>query len=330
MSSLSRRDVLTWLPAAAIAGLSGSCSRKPKPYDAARFAHHPTSDVAILPAANYEQDLSDVVHRGLSLLRMDVRGKRVLLKPNLVEYEPGRSINTHPALVAGAAQAFLQAGAASVVVGEGPGHRRDIEYLLVATGLYDALRDIRVPFVDLNHDDVRVVPLASRFTALSELALPVALLQADLVVSMPKLKTHHWAGMTCSLKNLFGAVPGAVYGWPKNLLHFRGIDNSILDLAATVRPGFAIVDGIVGMEGDGPIMGTARPVGCLIMGSDLVAVDGTSARVMGLRPERVDYLRTAAEFLGNLPTGTVLQRGESVARFSTTFQLLPQFAHLRA
>ena len=64
--------------------------------------------------------------------------------------------------------------------------------------------------------------------------LPAELQQADLVVSMPKLKTHHWAGMTGSMKNLFGVVPGAVYGWPKNILHFRGIENSILDLAATI------------------------------------------------------------------------------------------------
>ena len=71
--------------------------------------------------------------------------------------------------------------------------------------------------------------------------LPAELLQADFIVSMPKLKTHHWAVMTGSMKNLFGGVPGAVYGWPKNLLHFRGIDNSIVDLAATVRPHLAVV-----------------------------------------------------------------------------------------
>ncbi len=139
---------------------------------------------------------------------MDVRGKRVLLKPNMVEYAAERVINTHPALVAGAAQAMLRAGAASVVVAEGPGHRRDIEYLVTATGLYDYLRDVGARFVDLNHDDVRTVTLGSRFTELAELQLPVELLQADLVVSMPKLKTHHWAGMTGSMKNLFGVVPG--------------------------------------------------------------------------------------------------------------------------
>ena len=56
-----------------------------------------------------------------------------------------------------------------------------------------------------------------------ELALPATILDSDFVISMPKLKTHHWAGMTCSMKNLFGTVPGAVYGWPKNILHAHGI-----------------------------------------------------------------------------------------------------------
>ncbi len=328
-SGLTRRDLLKALPVAALAG-AAACRRTPPPYDPARFAHPATSEVALLPAASYESDLVDVVARGLQLLRVDVRGKRVLLKPNLVEYEVGRVINTHPALVAGAAEALRRAGATSVVVAEGPGHRRDIEYLVTGTGLADYLRDVGARFVDLNHDDVRQTPLGSRFTGLDSLRLPVEVLAADLVVSMPKLKTHHWAGMTCSLKNLFGVVPGAVYGWPKNLLHYRGIENSIVDLAATVRPGLAIVDGIVGMEGDGPIMGTPKPVGCVVMGTDPVAVDATCARVMGLRPEEVRYLAMAAEFLGNLPESAVIQRGERPARFRQKFAVLPQFEGLRS
>jgi uncharacterized protein (DUF362 family) len=326
---LSRRDLLKALPVAALAG-AAACRRGARPYDPTRFAHASTSAVALLPAARYDLDLSDVVGRGLALLKMDVRGKRVLLKPNMVEYAAEHVINTHPALVAGAAQAMLRAGATSVVVAEGPGHRRDIEYLVTVTGLYDYLRDVGVRFVDLNHDDVRTVTLGSRFNDLAELKLPVELQQADLVVSMPKLKTHHWTGMTGSMKNLFGTVPGAVYGWPKNILHWRGIDNSIVDLVSTIRPGLAIVDGIVGMEGDGPIMGTARPVGCVMMGQDPVAVDATSARVMGLRPERINVLRMAGEFLGNVAIGSIEQRGERLERFRTPFQVLPQFANLRA
>ena len=207
---------------------------------------------------------------------MDVRGKRVLLKPNMVEYAAERVINTHPrARGRRRAGAAARRGAPASSSAEGPGHRRDIEYLRHGHRPLRLPARRRVRFVDLNHDDVRPVALGSRFTGSDELALPVELLQADLVVSMPKLKTHHWAGMTGSMKNLFGVVPGAVYGWPKNVLHWRGIDNSILDLVATIRPGLAIVDGIVGMEGDGPIMGTARPVGCVVMGQDLVAVDAT-------------------------------------------------------
>ena len=325
---ITRRTLLKALPLAAVsAGIA--CRRGPRPYDPAKFSIPSTSDVALLPADRYDLDLSDVVGRGLQLLKVDVRGKRVLLKPNLVEYESDRVINTHPALVAGTAQALLRAGASSVVVAEGPGHRRDSEYLVTSTGFYDHLRAVGVRFVDLNHDDVREVPLASRFTELGSLKLPVELLQADLVVSMPKLKTHHWAGITCSLKNLFGTVPGAVYGWPKNILHWRGIENSILDLAATIRPGLAIVDGIVGMEGDGPIMGTPKQVGCVVMGSDPVAVDATCARLMGLRPEKIRYLGVAGEFLGNLRSSAVIQRGEPLSRFVRSFTVLPMFDELR-
>ena len=226
---------------------------------------------------------------------------------------------------------MLRAGAASVVVAEGPGHRRDIEYLVTATGLYDYLRDVGVRFVDLNHDDVRTVTLGSRFTELTELQLPVELLQADLVVSMPKLKTHHWAGMTGSMKNLFGVVPGAVYGWPKNILHWRGIDNSIVDLVATIRPGLAIVDGIIGMEGDGPIMGTAAPGGLRGDGA------GPGGRGRHLRPG--DGAAARADDLPPDGGGVPRQRrgrdasssGESGwSGFGRRLPLLPQFDDLKA
>lgn len=317
---LTRRDLLIAGPLAILAG--AIAWRAPK-YDSARFQHPATSDVALLAADGYDADLVDVVSQGLKLLKVDVRGKRVLLKPNLVEFYPDRVVNTDPSVVAAAVEAFMRHGARSVLVGEGPGHRRDTEYLLTATGLFDRLSELRTGFIDLNQDDVRRVRLGSRFMGLRELMLPGSVLDADLVVSMPKLKTHHWAGMTCSLKNLFGVVPGAVYGWPKNLLHFRGIENSIVDIASTIRPGLAIVDGIVGMEGDGPIMGRPRKVGALVMGTDLVAVDATCARMIGLRPERMPYLATAGTFLGNVQEDRVLHRGESLSRFATTFEVRP-------
>jgi hypothetical protein len=85
-------------------------------------------------------------------------------------------------------------------------------------------------------------------------------LEADFLVSMPKIKTHHWSGVTLTMKNMFGIVPGARYGWPKNILHWKGIQESILDLCAIVSVHFVIADGIVAMEGNGPLNGTPRPL----------------------------------------------------------------------
>jgi uncharacterized protein (DUF362 family) len=321
---LSRRAFLAALPLAA-----GAAACRRRPYRRDDFVVPDRSSMALLPASDYSVDLGDLIYRGLELLRPSVAGKRVFLKPNMVEYESGTAINTHPVMVAGAAAAFLKAGAREVVVGEGPGHRRDVEYLLAGTGLDDVLTDHRLKFIDLNNDDVERVSLRSRFTGLDELWLPVELLRSDFIVSMPKLKTHHWVGMTASLKNFFGVVPGAVYGWPKNLLHFRGIEQSILDIAATVRPSFTIVDAIVAMEGDGPIMGRPRPMGFVAMGTDLLAVDATCARIIGLNPAKMPYLSVGSEYLGNIAERRIDQRGEDPARYRTQFDVVEAFKKLR-
>lgn len=320
---LSRRAFLAGLP---LTAMVAACQR---PYRKEDFVLPAGSRVALLPASGYGVDFADIIGRGLALFDLRVQGRRVFLKPNLVEYEAGSVINTNPLVVAGAVQAFLRAGASEVVVGEGPGHRRDIEYLLTATGLSDVLADLRVRFVDLNHDDVARVPLRSHFMGLAELSLPVELLTSDVIVSMPKLKTHHWAGLTASMKNFFGVVPGAVYGWPKNLLHIKGIPNAVVDLNATIRPHFTIVDGVTAMEGDGPIMGRPRSLGMLAMGTDLVAVDATCARVIGLDPRKIPYLRAASAFLGNVDLERIVPVGEPLSRYATRFDVVEHFKNMR-
>lgn len=322
---VSRREFLA--AGLALPALAAACTR---PYDPRSFTLPERSAVGLFPASSYATDFADIIFRGLRELRVNMAGRRVFLKPNLIEYEPGTAINTHPLVVAGAAIACKRAGAADVVVGEGPGHRRDIEYLLSATGLHDHLREHRIRFVDLNHDDVEIVRLRSWFTGMREIALPVELLRSDFVISMPKLKTHHWAGMTCSMKNLFGTVPGAVYGWPKTLLHVKGIPESILDLTGTVKPQLAIVDAVTAMEGDGPIMGRPRTLGFIAMGRDVVAVDATCARVIGLDPRKISYLKSASRFMGVLDARRIDQRGESPTRYATHFDIIPALARLRA
>ena len=284
------------------------------------------AEVFVGKAATYSIDLVPIITAGLrelGVLPAEVVGKRILLKPNLVEPRRGAEhINTHPAVVHAAAEAFLRLGAAAVEVGEGSGHCRDPLRVLEESGLAEVLHEDRLRFTDLNLDDWEEVPNAGSATKLAQLALPDAIRRADWVVSVAKMKTHHWAGVTLSMKNLFGVLPGAIYGWPKNVLHVAGIHQSIVDICATVKPRFAIVDGIVGMEGDGPIMGEAKAAGVLVMGRDLPAVDATAARIMEIDPEKVAYLAYSGGRLGVTDARSIEQRGERIADVATPFQLL--------
>jgi len=331
---VDRRTFVKAAAAASIGPVLGRCTQStelpPEPWSPGAYRKPATSPVAVLAAEAYDDRLVDVVRRGVTEMGLDVAGLRVVIKPNFVEFDPGSVINTNPVLIACALEAFRSLGARDVVVAEGPGHRRDTEYIITASGLYDALRDTGASYVDLNGDAVRAVATASRYTNLERLYMAETVAGADLLVSMPKLKTHHWAGVTLSMKNLFGIMPGAVYGWPKNVLHYAGIQQSILDINASlpVRR-FNIVDGIVGMEGNGPIQGTARQSGVLVFGADPVAVDATAARLMGIEPERVWYIRQADRFLGNLDESRIEQRGEDLTRYAQDYALIESLSELR-
>jgi uncharacterized protein (DUF362 family) len=282
--------------------------------------------VFIGKAASYNADLVSLIADGLRSLGIgpgEIRGQRILLKPNFVETKPGTMhICTRPEVVFAAVEVFRRLGAATVLIGEGPGHCRDTVRVLEEAGMAEALVEHKTTFVDLNNDDLILRPNAGGRNGLPTLTLPATLDQVDWVVSMPKMKTHHWLGVTLSMKNLFGLMPGIVYGWPKNVFHWAGLEQSVLDINATVRPRLAIIDGIVGMEGDGPIMGTPKPAGVLVMGRDLPAVDATAARIMGIDPLRVAYLGAANGVLGTIQAENILQRGESIAAVQTDFQLL--------
>jgi uncharacterized protein (DUF362 family) len=289
----------------------------------------PVSRVAIRRVGSYQEDLVSVLYETLREFDLPVRGKTVLLKPNLVGIDPLRTTNTHPAVIAAARETFSRLGAAVVLIGDGPATERDTQAVLESMRLREFAGPLTGFFVDLNLDDVERVVLKTHASRLKELYLPKTVRGVDFLVSLPKMKTHHWAGVTLSLKNMFGVVPGGCYGWPKNILHWAGIDRAILDINAAVRPDFAIVDGIIGMEGNGPLQGTPKACGVLVLGDDPVAVDSTCARVMGLAPERIKYLSRAATLLGHMDPAKISQFGESIDSVRKPFAVLKEFDRLR-
>lgn len=285
-----------------------------------------TADTFIGRAGAYDGTVIDIMRRGfqeLGVTEKEIRGKRILLKPNLVEtLSESLHINTHSEVVRAAAESFLRLGASRVVVAEGPGHRRDTAAVLEESGLETVLHADRIPFLDINYMDGVVLPNAGGRSPLESLTLPGVVQDVDWIVSLAKLKTHHWAGVTLSMKNLFGLMPGRYYGWPKNALHVAGIQECIVDIVATAKPHFAIIDGIVGMEGDGPIMGSPRHAGVLIMGRNCPAVDATAARVMQINPHRVAYLHEADGWLGPIGESQIHQRGETIRSVQQPFDLI--------
>ncbi len=287
------------------------------------------SRVAIITAHEYSERLREVLLSGLRLFHLNMQGRSVLLKPNLVEYIAGVEVNTNPLLVGAAAEAFLELGAKRVVVGEGPGHQRDTYLVLAESGLDAQLRDRKIGFVDLNRDELFKVPTRATFTGLDHFWLPQTVLASDFVVSLPKIKTHHWAGVTLSMKNMFGVIPGTKYGWPKNVLHWKGIHRSILDICATVPVHFVIADGIIAMEGNGPLHGAHRHLGKIVLADDPVAADFTCARLMGLDPNRVWHLNHAASFLGNGSNHRIDVIAEAVPPRTIPFNVLPEFIYLQ-
>ena len=289
----------------------------------------PRSRVTILTAESYSEDLERILWHGLNLFHLDIRGKSVLLKPNLVDYIPGNHVNTHPLLVCAAAEGFRRLGAKTVLVGEGPGHQRDTELVLIESGFANQLHQQRIPFVDLNRDELFERRLLASYTGMKSLWLPRTILESDFVVSMPKVKAHHWSGVTLSMKNMFGVVPGTKYGWPKNILHWKGIQESILDICATVPVHFVIADAIIAMEGNGPLNGSARQLNRIVLADDPVAADATCVRLMGLNPDKIVHLRAGAQFLGNSSVARIDQLAEAFCFPEVPFQTVPEFEYLR-
>lgn len=294
----------------------------------------PTS-VFVAKGQRYDGGLTQTIRDGLVAVGVNgpqLAGKRVLLKPNLVEPSRERPhMTTHPAMILAAAEVFRGWGA-EVTVGEGPGHVRDTEAALVDSGVGEALDDAGLPFADLNYERVAWRRNRGRFSKLPGLWLPESVVSADLVVSMPKMKTHHWVGLTAAMKNFYGVIPGIKYGWPKNVLHHNGIPETVTDINATLPRVVGIVDAIDCMEGDGPILGSRKHMGLVAVGADLVALDATIARIMGLAPERIGYLRLASRRLGEIDDHRIEQRGEAWRPLVDPFQILdePYLQGLRA
>ena len=307
-----------------LAGCAPEPGRKMTVTDRHRaFKRTARSHVAI-DKASYE-DVLPVLEKHWNEIGIDLKGKKVFVKMNMVDWRPERPLCTDPRFVDAVLTLLSKQGAAEIKLGDGPANSRDTDRLVSVSGVAAVLKKHNMQFVDLNIDDLQEVENQTRFTKEEKFLLPRSITSSDIVISMPKLKTHHWALMTASMKNFFGCLPGRKYGWPKNILHINGIDPSIVDLVSCIKPSFAIVDGIVAMEGDGPLNGTGVDFGTVIMGDDVVAVDTVCGSCMKLPVANIPYLKVAGQCIGNADMAQIDLSGKSIAEVQRQFVLPPTF-----
>ncbi len=255
------------------------------------------SIVSICRAANYEPDhIREAVSECIKMLggikKFISPGQKVLLKPNMLgAFEPEKAVTTHPEIVKAVAKMVIAAGA-ECFIGDSPGIGT-FKSVCQITGIDEAakaagaeLRELDDPgeFIKADNKVGRKLPLSS------------FLKNIDVIISLPKLKTHAQMGFTGALKNQYGLIPGSL----KAEYHYRmktreWLAEFIVDINCAAPVKLAIMDAVIGMEGEGPSGGDPRAIGCIIASADLTALDAVACRMIGIDAANNPILHASEE-----------------------------------
>jgi uncharacterized protein (DUF362 family)/NAD-dependent dihydropyrimidine dehydrogenase PreA subunit len=247
------------------------------------------SKVLILDCADYGS-VEDTISRIFREFPRQWSGKRVLVKPNMLnDHSPERATTTHPSIVSMITKWLLDAGA-EVTVGDNPGAtgRGANERCANGSGIAEAALGC---YANISQDGV-AVEVKSRYT--HQLVVSRAVLDADILISLPKFKTHALTQITGAIKNMFGILVGGEKGRMHAVTgNFRNFAEALVDIYQIRPPDLVIMDAVVGMEGNGPSAGDLRRIGKIIASNDGVAVDAVMTAMMGKRPEKIHMLKVA-------------------------------------
>ena len=249
------------------------------------------SKVMIHPAT-YE-NVRPAVDRAFEIFPMELRGKKILIKPNLLRAsEAKEGIVTHPAVLRAVVEKVETMDPASIVVGDNPGlfGYGENEESFKITGLMEAAKGY---YQNIGNDSQKV-DFNAEFMPTASLSKIV--LDADIIISLPKFKTHGLTVITGAIKNSYGFLPGA----QKAKLHKAAgsperFHEVIVNVFRLRVPDLFIVDAVVDMEGNGPASPDLRSIGLILASSNAVALDSVMAMMMGCDPGRLHFLRKAKE-----------------------------------
>jgi uncharacterized protein (DUF362 family) len=267
-------------------------------------------------------------------------GDVVLIKPNLVASiffllysgkgteEDFQGCQTDPRIVRALALMAKESGAKRIIIGEGPAAGdgwagfMQAGYLAMVEEL--AKQGVKVELIDFTHEAYTWVK--SKGLANPEYAVPKVATEATCIISVPALKTHSMTGVTLGLKNVaVGLMSGRVYGFFKYACPHEKIPEWITDVDSIFKINYTVVDGIWGMEGNGPLGGEPIEMDLIIAGADPVAVDAVSTAVMGFNAKNIGHLTMAAQHgLGVVDLDQIVVKGERIASAAKEFKVVPK------
>ncbi|MBA7538309.1 hypothetical protein ES705_30584 [subsurface metagenome] len=246
----------------------------------------------------------------------------IMIKPNIClvrGYETGATVD--PFIVKCLVDWLLQNyDIETVTIGEADATELNVEVAFKVLGWEDTFNQYsNVKLLNLTKDDYVDVDLNGLY--FKNLKMSKSYMESDLLISVGKLKTHTMTEITCILKNQYGANP------IKNKAQYHPhLDEVICDLNKARLPDLCLVDGIIAMEGAGPVSGAPNPIGLLIAGNDAVATDHACARIMGFNPNKISHLKLAVkQKLGSTDYEVF---GERIEDVRTKFEFVPLWKRL--
>lgn len=294
------------------------------------------SKVSIVKCVDYNVErVKKAIKQAISLIGgldgIIGKGDRVLVKPNMLSARrPEEGVTTHPALVRGIVELVQEAGA-EALIGDSPGGiNRDLNHFWEVCGYKEVSEATGAPLVSLERE-LREVEVPGG-VIYKTLHLPRIALEVDALITVPKLKTHNLTLLTGAVKNLLGLIPGlGKVEFHKRCPRPDDLGEAIVDIFSVIKPRLAIMDAVVGMEGNGPVSDKLRDIGIILASPDSVALDTVTQAIMGLKPFDVPTTRAAAtRGLGTADLRKIELGGESLEEVAVENFVLPSNAVVRS
>lgn len=256
--------------------------------------HTNISQVSIQRSTYDNIDLQSLLHPLGGMKQYISKGDHVLLKTNLlIPSDPKKAVVTHPAVIQAIAQSVLETGGIPFI-GDSPSGqftKRRLEKAYQKSGLIPIAKELGIT---LNYDTSITKITIPQGKKLKKTVFCNYALRADRIIAVPKIKTHSYMIMTLATKIMYGAIPGLTKAKYHSLFIRRtAFADMLLDVLSVRKPDLIIMDGVVGMQGDGPSSGSPVDLGLLLASEDAVALDLAILNLLGIEPVRIPTLRQA-------------------------------------